>query len=220
MLRKRADLPLANQTHKSPTPPRRQLDMPDITPAHTFSFLWVLGSLVLVGIGYLHCSWNSAQAKLYCAEDLCRITRSSPESQGIFDIQFLRENLMKAEIAHLDKQGNLVQGKRASRRQKRGMPQTVTVTWKDAETQEETTAPLALFGLGKKTPRKTVNDIMDYVRKQADTLDIDLSRWLSGIGILCFVFGGLLFLMRIAVGSLAAPAPSRRPRPAPRTLFK
>lgn len=72
-----------------------------------------------------------------------------------FDVQFLRENLVKAEIAHLDKKGNLVQGKRASRRQKRGMPQTVTVTWKDGETQEETTVPLAMYGLGKKVGSET-----------------------------------------------------------------
>lgn len=61
---------------------------------------------------------------------------------------------------------------------------------------------------------------MAYVGKRTDALDITLSRWLSGIGILCFVFGAVLLLMRIAIGSLASPAPSRRPRPAPRKLFK
>lgn len=66
------------------------------------------------------------------------------------EFQFLRESLVRAELAHLDKKGELVRGKRASRRQKRGMAQTYTVTWKDAETQKETTLPIAEYGLGRK----------------------------------------------------------------------
>lgn len=76
-------------------------------------------------------------------------------------------------------------------------------------------------GTVSQTARGTVNEIMAYVRQQSDKLDIKLSRWMSGIGILCFVFGGLLLFMRIAVGSLVAPTPTRRrARPAPRKLFK
>ena len=67
-----------------------------------------------------------------------------------YEVQFLRESLVKAEVAYLDKNGELVQGKRPNRRQKRGMPQTVTVTWKDAETQAENVVPLAMFGIGKR----------------------------------------------------------------------
>lgn len=66
------------------------------------------------------------------------------------EVQFLRESLVKAETATLDKKGELVLGKRASRRQKKGMAQTYTVTWKDAETQNETTLPIAKYGLGRK----------------------------------------------------------------------
>lgn len=66
------------------------------------------------------------------------------------EVQFLRESLVKAETATLDKKGELMVGKRASRRQKRGMAETYTVTWKDAETQNETTLPIAKYGLGRK----------------------------------------------------------------------
>lgn len=66
------------------------------------------------------------------------------------EFQFLRESLVRAEIAHIDKKGELVRGKRASRRQKRSMAQTYTVTWKDAETHKETTLPIAAYGLGRK----------------------------------------------------------------------
>lgn len=66
------------------------------------------------------------------------------------EIQFLRESLMRAEIATLDKKGELVVGKRVSRRQKKGVAQTYTITWKDAETQNETTLPIANYGLSRK----------------------------------------------------------------------
>lgn len=57
---------------------------------------------------------------------------------------------MKAEVAHLDKKGQVVLGKRASRSQKRGMAQTYVVSWKDAETQAITTLPITQYGLGRK----------------------------------------------------------------------
>lgn len=69
---------------------------------------------------------------------------------GGLEYQFLRESLVKAEIAHLDNKGNLIQGKRASRRQKRGMAQTYTITWKDAESKATTTLPITQYGLGRK----------------------------------------------------------------------
>lgn len=66
------------------------------------------------------------------------------------EYQFLRESLLKAEVAHLDKKGELVLGKRASRTQKRGMAQTYLISWKDAETQAVTTLPITQYGLGRR----------------------------------------------------------------------
>ena len=66
------------------------------------------------------------------------------------EYQFLRESLMKAEVAHLDKKGEVVLGKHASRRQKRGMAQTYLISWKDAETQAVTTLPITQYGLGRR----------------------------------------------------------------------
>lgn len=57
---------------------------------------------------------------------------------------------MKAEVVHLDKKGQVVLGKRASRTQKRGMAQTYAVSWKDAETQTITTLPITQYGLGRR----------------------------------------------------------------------
>ncbi|CAN0350310.1 unnamed protein product, partial [Hapterophycus canaliculatus] len=100
--------------------------------------------------GYFHCSSHQQASSLFCAEDVCLFSRDSPDNRSRMEFQFLRESLVGAEIAHLDKKGELVRGKRASRRQKRGMAQTYTVTWKDAETQKETTLPIAEYGLGRK----------------------------------------------------------------------
>lgn len=72
------------------------------------------------------------------------------QNSGTMEVMFVRESLVKAETAALDKKGELVLGKRASRRQKRGMAQTYVVTWRDAETLEETTLPIAKYGLSRK----------------------------------------------------------------------
>ncbi|CAB1120321.1 unnamed protein product [Ectocarpus sp. CCAP 1310/34] len=218
-MRKRGvDLPMASGG-RSPTPPRRQLNMPDATPANVFSFTWVLCGFALICIGYGHCSRHSEQSRLYCAEDVCRFSRDSMENRSRKEFQFLRESLVKAEVAHLDKNGELVRGKRASRRQKRGMAQTYTVTWKDAETQDETTLPIASYGLGRKVPRAKVARIMQYVQRQIDDLDVKEGRWFTGIGIVCFVFGGVLILLRVVVGSIFPQPPSRRDL-SRRQLFK
>lgn len=66
------------------------------------------------------------------------------------EYKFLRENLMKAEVAQLDRKGNLIHGKRIGRRQKKGMAQTYTVTWQDAESKASTTLPITEYGLGRK----------------------------------------------------------------------
>lgn len=92
------------------------------------------------------CGWCIFRATLYPS----RLVKPLACHQSGLEYQFLRENLMKAEIAHLDKKGELVLGKRASRRQKRGMAQTYVVTWKDAETQAETTLPITQYGLGRR----------------------------------------------------------------------
>lgn len=81
IMRKRGvDLPMASGG-RSPTPPRRQLNMPDATPANVFSFTWVLCGFALICMGYGHCSRHSEQSRLYCAEDVCRFSRDSTENQ-------------------------------------------------------------------------------------------------------------------------------------------
>lgn len=70
-------------------------------------------------------------------------------ARSMLEIQFLRENFIKAEVAQLDRKGNLVQGRR-SRRPKRGTPQTVTLTWKDGETGALTTQPFTSYALARK----------------------------------------------------------------------
>lgn len=60
---------------------------------------------------------------------------------------------------------------------------------------------------------------MQYARKQVDELDVTEGRWFTGIGIVCFVFGGLLLVMRVAVGSII-PQPLSRRDLARRELFK
>lgn len=87
MLRKRGadlDLPMASGG-RSPTPPRRQLTMPDATPANVFSSIWVLVALALIGAGWVHCSLNREESRLYCAEDVCRFSRDSPDNRRYAD---------------------------------------------------------------------------------------------------------------------------------------
>lgn len=83
MLRKRGadlDLPMASGG-RSPTPPRRQLTMPDATPANVLSSIWVLVALALLAAGWVHCSVNKEESRLHCAEDVCRLSRDSPDSR-------------------------------------------------------------------------------------------------------------------------------------------
>ena len=80
MMRRRADLPMASGG-RSPTPPRRQMNMPDATPANVLSLTWVLSSLALIGIGYLHCNGHREQSRLHCVEDVCTFSRYSPGSR-------------------------------------------------------------------------------------------------------------------------------------------
>lgn len=61
---------------------------------------------------------------------------------------------------------------------------------------------------------------MQYVKKQIDEVDVKEGRWLTGLGIVCYVFGGLLLVLRVAIGSLLAQPPSRRDLAARRKLFK
>jgi len=74
------DLPMASGG-RSPTPPRRQLNMPDATPANVFSATWVMFALALILAGWVHCSYHREQSRLYCAEDVCRFTRDSPDNR-------------------------------------------------------------------------------------------------------------------------------------------
>lgn len=60
---------------------------------------------------------------------------------------------------------------------------------------------------------------MSYVNNKIDDLDIRESRWLTGIGIVCYVFGVLLLVLRIAIGSIL-PQPASGRDLSRRQLFK
>lgn len=60
---------------------------------------------------------------------------------------------------------------------------------------------------------------MQYVKRQTDDLDVTERRWFTGIGIVCFVFGGVLLILRVAIGSIIPQPPSRRELTG-RKLFK
>lgn len=81
-------------------------------------------------------------------------------------------------------------------------------------------ARMLIITLGQ-NPKKLKDEVMDYVNKKRDELDIDESKWVSGIGVLCFVFGLLLIVVRFIVGAIVPPAPSRlhKNAAAPRKLF-
>lgn len=71
----------------------------------------------------------------------------------MLEIQFLRENLLKADVVYLDKEGNLIirgEGTRGIERPKKGVSQTFSLTWKDGENQETTTLPMTLYNMGRK----------------------------------------------------------------------
>lgn len=70
-------------------------------------------------------------------------------------------------------------------------------------------------------PRKKVSEIMRYVQnKKIEDLDVREGRWLTGIGIVCYVFGGLLLIMRVAIGSIVPQPLSRRDLSSKKRLFK
>lgn len=60
---------------------------------------------------------------------------------------------------------------------------------------------------------------MQYVKRQIDDLDVKEGRWFTGIGVVCFVFGGLSLVLRVAIGAIIPQPPSRRDLTG-RKLFK
>ena len=60
---------------------------------------------------------------------------------------------------------------------------------------------------------------MKYVKRQIDELDVREGRWFTGIGVVCFVFGALLLILRVAIGSIIPQPPSRKDL-SRRQLFK
>lgn len=83
-------------------------------------------------------------------------------ADSALEIKFLRENLVKGEVGQLDKDANLITGKRANRRPKRGTPVTLSLTWKDGETQSMTTVPLTTYDLGRKVGNLITFIVLKY----------------------------------------------------------
>ncbi|CAM9281012.1 unnamed protein product [Ascophyllum nodosum] len=222
MLRRRGELPIASGG-KSRTPPRQQLNMPDPTVSSMLSFLWLLLGLLLIGGGYLHCSRHREESRLHCVEDVCTFSRDWTRGRSVEEYQFLRESLTTATVGYLDKNGDVIEGKRTSRvsrREKRSMAQTYTVTWRDAESGASTKRSMTQFGLGRRVPKEKVSKIMQYVKKQVDELDVREGRWITGVGIVCYAFGGILIVMRFALAPIFMEPPSRRDLSSRRKLFK
>lgn len=84
---------------------------------------------------------------------------------------------------------------------------------------QDTPLPLPPLSFPAQTPKAKVARIMQYVKKQVDHLDVKEGRWFTGIGIVCFVFGGLLLILRVVIGSVMPQPPSRKDL-SRRKLFK
>lgn len=69
-------------------------------------------------------------------------------------------------------------------------------------------------------PREKVAEISRYVKNQVNELDIREGRWLTGVGIVCYAFGGLLIIMRFALGPIFMDPPSKRDLSSRKKLFK
>ena len=69
-------------------------------------------------------------------------------------------------------------------------------------------------------PKEKVSKIMQYVKKQVDELDVREGRWITGVGIVCYAFGGILIVMRFALAPIFMEPPSRRDLSSRRKLFK
>lgn len=79
--------------------------------------------------------------------------------------------------------------------------------------------PLLFFPARAQTPKAKVARIMQYVKRQVDEVHVEEGRWFTGIGILCFVFGGLLLILRLVIGAIMPQPPSRKDL-SRRKLFK
>ncbi|CAN0168424.1 unnamed protein product [Discosporangium mesarthrocarpum] len=211
MLRRRSNgsLPLATGGKPPPTH-LRQILIPQFTATTFFSWGWSLFAMLTLLGGVWHCNRHSHITQFQCAEKMCTLSQEINGVQRNLE-RFPHDRLVKAEVVQL-KGGQIYNGRRGNRK-KRPLPQTYAVTWKnkDGGGSDTTTVPITTYGLGRKILRKQVSEIMRYVRSQKEELDIEERRWLSSVGLVCFVFGGLLLLMRLAVGDLRMKPPPSKP---------
>mmetsp|Transcript_19305 Transcript_19305/g.28531 ORF Transcript_19305/g.28531 Transcript_19305/m.28531 type:complete len:216 (+) Transcript_19305:79-726(+) len=193
--RRKTDLP---GSYRKQSPQFREL--PKITPLKILGVSWVLVSLGLFVFGLYNCQSSSESIRLRCTKDVCGYS-SKAGGNVIEDAAFLRENFVSADLVKIVG-GKILESPVSSRKKRKSSSSSYAIKWKDSRfgiVQK----PMSHRSLGRNIPRQKVQEIMSYIRKETDEIEIEHTKWTSGIGLVCVIFGIMLFMMRMVVGNLS-----------------
>ncbi|CAM9147946.1 unnamed protein product [Chrysoparadoxa australica] len=198
------DLPMVSGGRRPPRTLRR-LQVPKFSVITIISWGWTFGSIFLLIAGWRHCRYNSEATSLRCDLKSCRFQQMA-SAIVLEDTTFPRENLKPAQTIKV-RGGQIVSNSEAARKRgSKSMGTSYSVAWAlmgdQGEVLELLSRPMSKRGLGRKAPRQAVAKIKRYISGEIDEVSLEESRWASGLGVVCLVFGSLLLIMRLVIWDL------------------
>lgn len=219
--KKQGELPLFTQPKggsgisAAPYSPR----MPKASVYTIASWVWLVGSIVMIGLGIWLIATPTDVHTLDCDSEACTLTIASWEHSATQTRRFPRGHLLSARSVRI-RRGEIRDPKdlRSKARRKLGYSFAVTVQKPDGNGSEE--IPMSTTSLGRKKPRERVEELEAYIQNQSNGLDITESSGYDWRGILVLLFSLVSVLFASVFGQFEDPKPKSRQRQRPNSRRK
>mmetsp|Transcript_21060 Transcript_21060/g.62861 ORF Transcript_21060/g.62861 Transcript_21060/m.62861 type:complete len:214 (+) Transcript_21060:260-901(+) len=213
MFRKRGGDGVLPTTAYTSAPARASFRAPRVSCATAGTWIWLLISLSVVGLGVKLLGTPTDLRHLTCTglDDLCELVVDTEDDDRVVHT-FLGRDLIRAEPIRV-RRGRAVNVKHMRRKQVRKLGYAYQLVVRLDDAGGEAKHVMSYGTLGRGRARERVDEIAEYTTKRRSTaLDVRESSGVSAVGILLIIYGAFSLIFCLILGQFKEPPPPRKRR--------
>mmetsp|Transcript_25071 Transcript_25071/g.36979 ORF Transcript_25071/g.36979 Transcript_25071/m.36979 type:complete len:214 (+) Transcript_25071:62-703(+) len=176
------------------------------------SLLWVVGSLVCMYLGYLHCRHSSLKSTVICSDDMCHV--SVRDVQAVETTHsFARSDLIDAELVRIN-DGKVVSTSGVKRKVSSKYGYGIQIKFKipaeeGSRIKIQKSLLLSTSDMGRSSARRGVSKISKFIDGGSKALNVFAGRSWTFLGVACILSGLASVTLAFTFGQFSDPTPRR-----------
>ena len=211
MFRKRGGDSLLPTSGASSAPARAKTQLPRVSCATAGTYVWLLVSLGVVGLGVRFLGTPTDLRHVTCGDrsSTCTLVVDTEDDERVTH-EFLGSDLVRAELIRV-RRGRAVNVKHMRRKQVRKLGYSYQLVVRLDDQGNEARHVMSYGTIGRGKARERVDEVGEYATKKRSTaLDVKESSGVSAVGILLIIYGAFSLIFCLILGQFAEPPPPRK----------